>query len=303
MFIKFFYKNLNTTPCFRRNVAGLRFGVALILTIASFFTGCRRDTEIPVDVPYVEKLVVGCVLQPDYAVEISVTKTLPLTGEFNPYITINNNGTYTESDAAVKDAEVYIINGEYNYKFDHVFNGIYRRPNFNVFPGERYELYVRWKDKTASAYTIIPIPLSEGTGKLIYQKTDQGYQYFAQCIIDPIPGVVTGISWSVDDTYNIIFQEDTLISGLKREIDLNGDGKIEMHSRPIPADVANLSRYFLNAKVYAFDAQFYNFYRTQNGNLASNDIFAHFGSGQYGNIKGDGIGLFIGMSTWKVHLQ
>jgi predicted amino acid-binding ACT domain protein len=62
----------------------------------------------------------------------------------------------------------------------------------------------------------------------------------------------------------------------------------------IPSNYINMSNTSLTARVYIFDHQFLDFYSTQNLNQVSDAIFGQTGSQVKWNIKGDGIGMFIG---------
>ena len=56
-------------------------------------------------------------------------------------------------------------------------------------------------------------------------------------------------------------------------------------------------------RVHAFDAQYYNFFLTQNSNSASTNVFNQSNVGLRWNVKGGGIGMFIGETDFIVKVN
>jgi hypothetical protein len=74
----------------------------------------------------------------------------------------------------------------------------------------------------------------------------------------------------------------------------NNSGIVNCTTANIPSNFINVPNSKLIPHVYIYDHPFLDFYNTQSLNQVSDAIFGQTGSQIQWNIKGNGIGLFVG---------
>lgn len=120
------------------------FGLCLVVMSVLLFS-CETDVGSP-DLPYVKRIVIQGVLNPD-----SSTQKLNITRTITAY------EKRTPESAVVTNAVVKLLGRDsiHSYQFDPVANA-YRLSGFKPTIGERYTIVVEWDGLTANAETFIP---------------------------------------------------------------------------------------------------------------------------------------------------
>jgi|GEM_PF-6185946 len=120
---------------------------SLIVLLLSVILFSCEETITDVELPYVEQLVVSCVLENgDLVDSLRLERTLPPLEH------------YDEDKALVKDAKVQINDGDSTYDLFYS-DGYYRTSNLIAQAGKTYKLNVEWKGKKATATTFVPNPV------------------------------------------------------------------------------------------------------------------------------------------------
>lgn len=264
--------------------------IIVLLVLSVILIACE-ETVTNVELPYVEQLVVSCVLENgDLVDSLRLERTLPPLE------------SYDEEKALVKDAKVEISDGENIFNL-YYFDGYYRSNSLIAQAGKTYKLNVEWKGKKVTATTFVPPPIE--IPKIEYEITtitDQWGKLFdlrVYSMIKPVRNVVFNSGYFV--TYHGANSYDFF--NIYREVDTNSSGycKVNFFSGMFYEliDTSNVNNFF---KDYVFvlcsyDAQFYQYFITRFNGQSGDEIFGGNSSNISWNIKGDGIGLFIGRST------
>ncbi len=264
--------------------------ILILISVFAISLNSCEETVGNIELPYVEQLVIKCVLEPGKFVEkVRVEKTLPPLDSYSP------------DKAIVSDAKFIINDGTQDYILQYA-NEYYYSNELIPQEGKYYNMRVEWKNKVATARTYIPPQVEFGDYSYnIVKKTDSAetwieiYLYFT---ITPEPNVVyQGGTFSEWDKY--YYYNDPI---RYEEKGLDGKLKIQFGSYYYPIaeiDTNNLYNELIAGNTFAiasYDKSYYNYWITQyNGDIESG-IFGGGGLNISWNIEGDGIGLFIGRS-------
>ncbi len=252
--------------------------IVLSLLLGFGLSSCEEEVT-SVTLPYREQLVIRAVLQAGEKIEdIRVERTIP---------PLEN---YTVEKALVKDAVLIIEDGE---QFDTLTykNGFYNS-KLTAQPGKLYKLYAYWKQHKAYGETIVPEPVSFDNVFVEFQKLFEGY-YKAS--------VYTYIAPNENYVYTAGISFDNIIYGNYDEIYTysrrTSDNKLKIYFAYVGGnDTLVLKKRLNNYKfvILNYDKQYYDYFITRNNGNSDDDIFGNVGSNVRWNIKGDGIGMFIG---------
>lgn len=251
------------------------------------FAGCEQIDIIETNLPYHEKIVVRGVLEENKAIDgISFTRTLPL------------NETYSIQRAELKDVVAYLKIGVKIIPLKYDRNGIYK-PITSIVPikGMVYELYGKYDTKNIYAKTYVPTnPKIRNAYKIL-----DASGHYLKAEIQNQPGTVFGAKWIVMENGTVLYESDGLYSISEPTDDPNKT--IQVRTPNIPKEIMNTFKNNISIRVYAFDKQYQEYFKTKNSSLPIKDSFVQSGGEVNWNIQGDGIGLFIGYSltTLKVN--
>ncbi len=264
--------------------------ILLSLLVIITFTSCEQ-TVTNVELPYKEQLVISCIMNNgDLVDSVVITRTLPPLE------------IYDINKAMVKDAKVIIFDGTKNHElsFD---NGYYKSKNLIAEAGKTYTLTVEWKGKKATASTFVPYPIVIPEIKWdVKESSDMWGNWFEVTIysmIEPSKNVVYNSGYILD--YHSGYYPS--FYNISREIDVNSDGlcKVVFVNGYYfeSSDIGKLKENFKDyiCVVHAYDAQFYTFFITKYNGQSGDEIFGGNSNNIQWNIKGDGIGLFLGRAT------
>ena len=262
--------------------------IILISVITLSFNSCEQ-TVSNIELPYVEQLVINCVLEPGKLVEkVRVERTLPPLESYYSY------------KALVADAKFIINDGTQDYILQYA-EGYYYSNELIPQEGKAYTMRVEWKNKVATARTYVPRKVEFDDYQFeILKQTDlnkpwvEVILYFA---IKPEPDAVyQGGTFSEFEKYYDFYTNPARYE----ERDSDGKLKIKFGSYYYPnaeIDTNNFFNDLIAGNTFAIascDKFYYNYWITQYNGDTEDGIFGGGGLNVSWNIEGDGIGLFIG---------
>jgi len=264
---------------------------SLIVLLLSVILFSCEETITDVELPYVEQLVVSCVLENDDLVDsLRLERTLPPLEH------------YDEDKALVKDAKVQINDGDSTYDLFYS-DGYYRTSNLIAQAGKTYKLNVEWKGKKATATTFVPNPVEIPKIEFEIRKTTGQWGEAYEVNVFSMIKLVKNVVYNSGVLNNSQGHGSYDFFNIYREIDVNSDGycKVSFTNwyfyQPIDTNIIKEIFYDYSGVLSSYDAQFYQYFITRFNGQSGDEIFGGNSNNIQWNIKGDGIGLFIGRST------
>lgn len=258
------------------------FSIALIL--AGFLSfGCEEIVDDPGALPYEEKLVVRGVLEAGEPLDsISITRTLPPL-EY-----------YSDEKAWVHGALVVLHHNGRTDTLQDRGRGLYYKPGIAVEAGDVYELTVQWNNKRAEAVTRVPHPPVVTSVDHRLEKNRWGTNvHILEATVQPRTGEVYGSTfeyrYSNIPTY---VSRYPYLDVLRTAQDTSAAGVVTVYSE-FYAYGSDLYEFFL--LVHAYDEPYYHYHYSYRGD--NDDPFGQPGQNIQWNVRGDAIGMFIGMAT------
>lgn len=255
-----------------------KFYLYLIIAAVIGITGCEQ-TAGDEEFPYKLQLVINGVLESGKQIKnIYIGRTLPIGVK------------YTESFAAITNADVVLAVDSLYYPMKHTGDGYYSC-NVIAVKGKKYSLLVNWEDKFANATTTVPIPGTVTGGSLV-QRVESGKSVnYVEAYITPFRNETYAVTWTILGLTGNIQQEATIFNEVNNAQNSNLTGIVKVLTAEIPKGYITQD---LGVRVYVYDEPYFDYYKTQNSNKVSDAVFGQAGSSVKWNVKGDGIGLFIG---------
>ncbi len=268
-----------------------------MLSSLIIFNSCTESIDGVIELPYSEQLVIrGVLVAGKPVIDISINKTQPALEAFD----INK--------AMISNADAKIISENKEYPLIHVGLGMYKASDLIAEIGKTYRLEVRWNGKFAYANTSIPAPVSIESVKAFAPFKQRrsnlwtvGLNGFAK--VPSNTACVSGFEYI--DSLGLKESIKTYANRVYREQDTGKIGKTNMTLFSI--EVADTNKIFydsasykLNLFVESYDMQFYQYFRTRLNGDSPNSTFGFSGGNIQWNVNGDGVGLFIGYSTYKM---
>ncbi len=255
--------------------------LVIILIIGFGLSSCEEEVT-GVTLPYREQLVIRAVLQAGEKIkDIRVERTIP---------PLEN---YTVEKALVKDAVLIIDDGEQSDTLTYK-NGYYHS-KLTAQAGKQYKLFAHWKQHKAYGQTIIPEPANFDEVFIDFRKDSTYFEnyYFAS--------VYTYITPNENYVYTAGAANENIIYGNYEEIftflKRTPDNKLKIYFTYTGGnDTLQIKKGLNNYKfvIMSYDKQYYDYFITRYNGNSDDDIFGNVGSNVRWNIKGDGIGMFIG---------
>jgi hypothetical protein len=271
-------------------IKGIFYFVILITLI-----GCEETVD-DMELPYIEQMVIRCILEADKPVVMSITKTLPPLEEYNiDNAKISNVSGYIQCEGNIYP--VSFKDGIY-YEFKDLIPKI----------GKAYSLVLNWNGKTAKGKTWVPEPIVIDTVyKNLIKNDDYWYFYFWEIIYSaefkPHPNsAYTAYTWTETGS-NYLTKYYSDYAKKWNDINLNGKISLPFSSNIIydPSEFTSVREFDVGVDCY--DIPFYDYFITRYEGNSLNDLFSTSGQNIYWNIEGDGIGLFLGFSSFKKHVK
>jgi hypothetical protein len=237
------------------------------------------------DFPYVERLVVGCVLDAGSDnVLVLFGKTLPLDEPYDP------------SKASLRGVAGHIVHSGVTYPLSEALPGLYVASGLHIASGEAYDLEAEWQGKHVRAHTRIPFP---PTVVSCTAHSDMGGSgpLTLETVVRAAPSDAYGQTWTTTSPSGS--SSGGAFTEIKRAVDADANGDVKI-SEAYDLSVAPADTLF--GVVHALDEPFYDFFISKGGNTPGYDdlLFREIGGFVNWNVEGDGIGLFIGRATTRI---
>ncbi len=248
-----------------------------ILVVVSVLAFRCEHVDDTTELPYVERIVVSGTIREDGRSSVVVERTLRLDEQ------------YSEAVARIKDADVRIrYSGSYSPSLVQRGDGIYFMPDFYpITVGSECELIVQWNGKEVKAKTRIPYPPTIDTIISSRTLTNGGMLDSYEATITPRPdecylyslAIYGGPSGSGFSENRPRTMKDTL-----------ADGKLRFYASGVFAQIDSVTVY-----AYSIDLPFYDWYISRgNTDFTGLPLSSYFSGPFRSNVKGDGVGLFVG---------
>ena len=297
----------------------MNYSILLIsfFSISMFFLGGCEQTVNVAELPFEEKIMVEGILKADSIIEIVFSKTVPVLDTQNLYTidTVNNRITTLQGTISIDGI---------SYPLIHMNNGRYRifdaqQQSIKGKIGSIYLLNASWNDKIIYAQTQIPIakkPTILGINIDTTRSSVYGNQDYIKVFIslsyqpenqEAIVHTINTISAFDNSFYNEI---DTVnykefnypqyfppYYFVKKEIPHISSFYIWLYA-PSSISIAEALSLYSESKIITkhYDKAMKEYIDTQYYGDNLGGIFGGGGTGIHWNIKGQGLGLFIGYS-------
>ena len=289
-----------------------------IFSISMFFLGGCEQTVTVGELPFEEKIMVEGILKADSIIEIVFSKTVPVLDTQNLYTidTVNNRITSLQGTISIDGI---------SYSLIHINNGRYRifdaqQQSIKGKIGSMYMLNASWNDKIIYAQTQIPIAhkpdilsISIDTNR----SSVYGYQDYIKVFIS--------LSYHPEDKEAIVHTINT-ISPFDKSFFYNEIDTVNYKEFNYPQyfppyyftkkEIPHISSFYIwlyapssitisealsmyaDSKIITkhYDKAMKEYIDTQYFGDNLGGIFGGGGTGIHWNIKGQGLGLFIGYS-------
>jgi hypothetical protein len=256
-----------------------KFIYILYLLPLVLFYSCVQPSEEE-NIPYIPKLVIRGMISEGIGVkDIYIGRTMPVSVKIDP--------SFTD----LSDAVAYIVYNDQFYPLYYTYNGLYRNDTLQIIRGEKYTLIASWQNLAINAETTIPIVGTIPPFILQSQPSNNNQVHYLQSQIIPHSDEVYAATW-VLLYLNGAVSDESLVFGTVTGRDQSGVAVCQ--TADIPQADINKANTKLSARVYIYDHAYLDFYSTQSLNQVSDAIFGQTGSQIKWNVKGDGIGMFIG---------
>jgi len=282
-----------------------------------FLGGCEQTVNIA-ELPFEEKIMVEGILKADSMIEIVFSKTVPVLDTQNLYTidTVNNRITSLQGTIAIDGI---------SYPLIHINNGRYRifdaqQQSIKGKIGSMYMLNASWNDKIIYAQTQIPIAHKPDILSInidTNRSSVYGYQDYIKVFIslsyhpedkEAIVHTINTISpfdksffYNEIDTVNYKeFNYPQYFSPYyftKKEIPHISSFYIWLYA-PSSITISEALSMYADSKIITkhYDKAMKEYIDTQYFGDNLGGIFGGGGTGIHWNIKGQGLGLFIGYS-------
>lgn len=257
------------------------FAVSLL-----FIQSC--ENVIDGELPYEEKLVIKCILEKGKPTDyIFIGKTL------SPMYTENYYGEIP--DIIVEDAVGYISDSEKSYNLEYKGNSIYKAVDLVPKEGETYKLNVSWNGHIATSTTFIPTNPVIVSVKIVERG---GKDYVEQVGIIKFKGQrnASYIPASLSKLYGYYNYGNPILM------------RSNSSSDTAEVEITNIWDYerdkYMSMELMSFPPEFLDFYNSKyQGGNSPDGIFSTSGINVKWNIKGAGIGLFLGQNTLPFDIE
>lgn len=242
---------------------------------------CEEIVDDPGALPYHEKLVIRGVLENNKQLDtITITRTLPPLDDYN------------EEQAIVRNALVLVRHDGVTDTLPDRGNSRYFKPGITIRSGSVYELTVEWNGKRATAVTTIPQqPVIQSARKVEDSDPFDGRSNYLEATVTArsteVYGATSRYRYPPPDEH--IVTSSSFLYEVKRP---TSDGQtLAVRSYSYWDEVTGIE-YII---VHSYDAPFYDYYTSLDQD--SGELFGASGRQVKWNIRGDGIGMFIGMAS------
>jgi hypothetical protein len=299
-----------------------------ILLLMLMFMSCEQVVDVST-LPHKEKIFVEGILSPDQDIEIVCSRTLP------PLDTTFDNDYQIDSlQTRITDIQGTIAVDGITYPLEHIGFGRYRivdafNQSIKGKPGSSYQLQATWKELNINANTTIPLmPTTRIVSSIIDTQKRVKFSFwgreYLKVSIETESTVHPNETWTLSiNTENAFtlevlefFERDPTIREDSTFFDLGYRKYLLAKNTPhrskfivyLNADMqsnAQVLASYASSKliIRSFDKAWKSYIDTQFLGYGFDGIFGGSESGIQWNIKGDGLGLFIGKNEAQIPLQ
>jgi len=266
-----------------------KISVSLVLILCSIITGCELEKEVKnPNLLYEPKLVVRAFLYPNQTLSgivISMTQ--------HPLEPLNDI-----QKTLIMDANVVIThNGKsYNCFYNH-YSYSYECSDLYLQEGETYHLTAKYKNMTATATTIIP---SFDIDSVYYTLDSNNYYRSIRAKLYVKVSSNRPFSCYSYDIYEDMYDLYGLETMVRYSPQISSSSNILLDFQS--GHNLNYTMSWINnwkGNLVVCDEQMYNYYITKS-DYDDWNLFGSGGTNPLWNIKGDGIGLFIGCNYKEI---
>lgn len=266
--------------------------IILIFTLLLSLSSCEQDVT-GVSLPYKEQLVLRAVLNAGSKIEnVRLERTLPPLDVYSEEKALVSNAIMIIDNGFIKDTLKY-SNGYYSSKL-------------TAEVGKKYKINILWKGLKAYAETFVPEPADFNEIFFEFKPSTNSYGspyvYYQATIYTLIsPNEKYVYEGTVADGFNF-YPTDEVSTYSQR----NKDGKLRVNlTYTGGSDTNEIKRLIKNYKfvILSYDKQFYDYYITKYNGSSTDEIFGNVGTNVRWNVKGDGIGMFIGRTIVMKSIQ
>ncbi|MEO5929452.1 MAG: DUF4249 family protein [Candidatus Kapaibacterium sp.] len=273
-----------------------RFFIGGIVAMLSILAGCETGVTTPDDIPYVEQIVVSCLLEPEKPADsLRFSRTLPITEK------------YDTSKAIITDLTGTIQSGDSIYPLRYVSGIRYQAVGLTPKSGKVYRLNVDWHGKHVTAVTRVPFPVSIDTITFFKapnpRKTGDNY-YRMDVAVRPGVQEVYGIGYVFTNGAGVPLPQGELnrAQSVARSQDTLADGRAHVISRG-DSPLEGPPPFSGSVSLFSFDAPYYDYFLTYaHGDEPGDRVLANTGEKIRWNVHGDGVGMFIGRAIRQITL-
>lgn len=291
-----------------------------MICIALALSSCITTLTEPLSLSYSEKLVIRGVLQAGKPIcDIAITKSLPALSDLSDSATAIRYAVGTLSVNG-RDYPLRLQPGSVSGATSNslLLYAAYSADTVLVAAsGSTYTLTVQWQGKTAQAQTSVPPAPVLLSGRLIRQElvsltsatyipgtqpvttTQRDTLFAAEVDVQTLPRIAYRTALDIRDV-----RGNALTQGYEGELVFTANDETvnrAIVSGLLPSQTRIFARTMsvaYTATVYAFDKAYYDYALTRSrGQQTSNLFGGTSGENVVWNVKGDGIGLFIGVTT------
>lgn len=251
----------------------------IVFSLAFFFNGCELSLEDE-DFPYEIKLVVRGIVEENQVIQnIFIGRTLPVAVPFN------------EDFAKLTDAVGAVVSEGVFYPLRHTGGGVYTTDSLIASRGKTYSLVVRWQDKSITAETTVPVPGTLHSFGIATFDEEGTTVNVLEANITPFANESYAATWVLVAFNGAIIRESDTFGQVVRS---NAGIPVKVRTDIIPPHILGSSQGSVGLRLYVYDSSFYDYYISQGSSQIPDAIFGQSSSNVRWNVKGDGIGMFIG---------
>ncbi len=254
----------------------MKYIIAIFVLV--FLSACEKTLDDAV-IPYVEQLVVFADVKPgEYDLELNISKTLPVLGVLKP------------EDAIISDVTGYITDGnkrwniEYNTKYKYIIK------NFEGEAGKTYQLFLDWRGKHIESKTTIPAgdEISVSNYYMIFNEDDWNLE-------DESWGEFTLMGhFKGSSEYVYLLSAETSYGEYYTRHFMIPNGNTVSRIDWFWGEINEIKNRNYTYKIEITDKVYYDYLENSRGNYDDFDFFSIGGLNIDWNVKGDGIGMFVG---------
>lgn len=253
-----------------------RIIITSLIIAAALFTACEQTTTVDVEIPTNVYTVVESELVADSLFTgVRFTKTLPLEVDYDIELAeLKNVTAYLKVDGTQVIPLHYDMEGIYKPLYEYV-----------IEPGRTYELIAEYEDKLIYAKTTVPE--EPDVVRATYHD-----EFYLTAEVKTKQHEVYGAAWVISGKISSEFHSIT------EAVNKTVPELVTARTIPITADLRSAAfRAGTRLIVYAFDEQFYDYFRSKDNHQFIEDGISQGGGLVTWNAFGENvIGVFIGIA-------